>query len=272
MKENNSDQQDQPDQAGNQIRRLHIFLMGKGGVGKSFVASLAMQFYRQNGTAVKGYDLDPVNKTLGNIEALNAVKFEVLKAQDPPVVDRTRFDDLIEEILKGNTDVIIDTGATTFMPINSYLYDMGLLPALKEYGIETVLHVVLRGGSSTLDCMGGLINIVNNYPEGDCRIVVWKNEVEGPIVLDGEEFEQLPYYKENRSRFSHVVPIREILDDLVINDIRELLSNRMTFKEAIASDDTHFVRRLRYQRSQDIFMDMMEPVFREYQSQAKPIS
>ena len=44
---------------------VHLSLQGKGGVGKSLVASLLAQYFRdRKGMSVRCIDADPVNQTL----------------------------------------------------------------------------------------------------------------------------------------------------------------------------------------------------------------
>jgi Mrp family chromosome partitioning ATPase len=51
---------------------VNLVLQGKGGVGKSLVASILAQFYRANGHAVKCIDTDPVNQTFSQYAGIGA--------------------------------------------------------------------------------------------------------------------------------------------------------------------------------------------------------
>ena len=42
---------------------VHFVLQGKGGVGKSFVASILGQYFQVRGRDVRCFDTDPVNQT-----------------------------------------------------------------------------------------------------------------------------------------------------------------------------------------------------------------
>ncbi|WP_455474103.1 nucleotide-binding protein [Bartonella sp. B30(2025)] len=53
------------------MTNIHIVLQGKGGVGKSLVASLVMQYLLENKTDVRGIDTDPVNQTFANYKNFN---------------------------------------------------------------------------------------------------------------------------------------------------------------------------------------------------------
>ena len=51
------------------MHKVHITLQGKGGVGKSLVASLLAQHHLESGTPVVCIDTDPVNATLSGYRA-----------------------------------------------------------------------------------------------------------------------------------------------------------------------------------------------------------
>src|ERR1051325_6140975 len=51
---------------------IHMTLQGKGGVGKSLVASVLAQYFGEQGRVVRCVDTDPVNRTLAQYSALGA--------------------------------------------------------------------------------------------------------------------------------------------------------------------------------------------------------
>ena len=244
-------------------RTIHIFCQGKGGAGKSFGALLAMMYFREHGMGVIGYDLDPINHTLASFKTLKAREFAILAEEDPPVIDRRRFDDLLVELSKLDTDIILDTGSTSFMAMNSYLVDYEVLGELKRQNMNTVMHVVLRGGSSTWDCLDNLEGIISSYTKDECDIVVWKNEVEGKIMAGGKEFEEMKIYKDHHERFSYIVRIPELRDDLMMEDLRTMLASNQTFDDMINSEDTFFMTRLRLRKTKERYLGYVEPVFKD---------
>jgi len=69
---------------------IHLVLQGKGGVGKSVVATWLAEFLIDRGQPVRCIDGDPVNRSLGQYRAFNAERLDLLN-QDG-VVQRTRYD------------------------------------------------------------------------------------------------------------------------------------------------------------------------------------
>src|SRR5258708_39709664 len=59
---------------------VHFSLQGKGGVGKSLVASWLAQYFPSKDFCVTGIDTDPVNATLPLFKDLNAEHLNLLKA------------------------------------------------------------------------------------------------------------------------------------------------------------------------------------------------
>ena len=61
---------------------VHLILQGKGGVGKSFAAFLLAQYLPDKSVLVRCFDADPINNTLANFPALNAVKVDLIENSD----------------------------------------------------------------------------------------------------------------------------------------------------------------------------------------------
>ncbi len=56
---------------------VNLLLQGKGGVGKSLIASLLAQFYKDRGVHAICVDTDPVCRTFSQYNALGAQPFQV---------------------------------------------------------------------------------------------------------------------------------------------------------------------------------------------------
>ncbi|GAB7078932.1 nucleotide-binding protein [Megalodesulfovibrio paquesii] len=81
----------------------HFILQGKGGVGKSLVASLLAQYLRHKEQAVRCFDTDPINATLAGYADLHVDPIEIMQGSD---IDPRRFDGLMDRLLhlpKGRT-------------------------------------------------------------------------------------------------------------------------------------------------------------------------
>lgn len=243
-----------------QPRYMHLVMQGKGGVGKSFCSSLIAQYLASKKEDYVAYDLDPINKTLSAVTALRVKSWAVLRSATVPEIDPRRFDDLIEDICAGAGHVVLDTGATVFLAFNRYLLSCELLPALREQGIETIIHVVLRGGSATQDCLNNLVQIMDNYPAEHAQVIVWQNEVEGPITRGGTKFEDMQVYTEYQDRIQGLITLDEVTDDLLRTDITRMQENYWTLHEAQTSSDAPMVSKLRYRALAKTYFETLDSI------------
>jgi len=243
------------------LKQCHTIMQGKGGAGKSFVASLICQHYQLSKMAYQAIDLDPVNRTLTAFKGVRAKPWDVMAEGKNLKIDPRRFDLLVEEIIASETDVIIDTGSTSFIPFNEYLIEQDITNLLLASGVETVIHCVLRGSSSLVDTINGLNSLCANHSEDSTRIHVWLNEADGPIAKDGKEFEEMKVFKKWTERIEGVIRIPEQTNELYAGDLKEMLGNNLTFQESINSSNTRIVAKQRLRQMQDEMQSQMASCF-----------
>ena len=65
---------------------VHLTLQGKGGVGKSVVATLLAQYLRDRGIAAKCFDADPLNQTLAGFAGLGVTKVDLMETTKDPLL------------------------------------------------------------------------------------------------------------------------------------------------------------------------------------------
>src|ERR1700686_3397263 len=99
---------------------IHISLQGKGGVGKSLISAILSQYLLSKGQDVRGIDADPVNQALAEYRGLAVSKLNLLKEGS---VDQREFDLLMERFLTESGTFIVDTGASTFIPLWHYILE-----------------------------------------------------------------------------------------------------------------------------------------------------
>ena len=76
-------------------RKVHFVLQGKGGIGKTFVASLLAQYYRERARSFACLDTDPVNGSLSELQALDARHVALLNGDK---IDVDPLDEMIERV------------------------------------------------------------------------------------------------------------------------------------------------------------------------------
>ena len=123
----------------------HFVLQGKGGVGKSFVANLLAQSFVARGTPALCIDTDPVNGTLHAFTSLGVQRINILEGDE---INTRAFDTLIEKIAQSKTDVIVDNGASSFVPLSHYLISNEVAAILQELGHSVVVQEGVAAGLS----------------------------------------------------------------------------------------------------------------------------
>ena len=231
---------------------VNLILQGKGGVGKSFVASLLAQHYKTLGVETVCVDTDPINGTFLGYEAYGVRGIEILDGDD---INPRAFDEMIQIVMEApeGSAVIVDNGAETFVPLCSYLLEAEVLPLLKREGHDVMFHAVLTGGQGMHDTLNGFDALCGQFPEVD--VVVWRNEYFGALRGEnGAKFEDLSCYRKNRNRIVGPITLPALKPETFGRDIEEMLRRRLSFDEAIASPEFYVMSKQRltmYRRAVD---------------------
>ena len=67
-------------------------------------------------------------------------------------------------------------------------------------------------------------------------IVVWENEFFGEVARDGKRFHESKLYEKNKDRIKGIVTIHKRNADTFGKDLEVLVSNKLTFDDAMTSD------------------------------------
>lgn len=205
----------------------HFVLQGKGGVGKSFVANLLAQSLIAKGAPALCIDTDPVNGTLHAFASLGVQRINILEGDE---INTRQFDLLIEAISKCKTDVVVDNGASSFVPLSHYLISNEVPSILQELGHTAIVHTVITGGEMLMPTLSGFASLVTQFP-ASVPFVVWLNPYHGVIDYEGKAFTDTKVYKENKSRVAGIVQIPDVKKETFGIDIENMLKARRTFEE-----------------------------------------
>ncbi|WP_432737286.1 P-loop NTPase [Maridesulfovibrio sp. FT414] len=207
---------------------INMILQGKGGVGKSLVASLLTQHLLESGKDVCCVDTDPVNATFAGYRNFNVTALDIMNGDD---IDPRRFDTLVELMLAlpDETEMVIDNGAATFVPLASYLADNEVFQMLDETGHQINLHTVITGGQALPDTLSGLNSLLKAF---NVPIYIWLNGYFGQINTNGKNFEEFKVYRENIHRLAALIRIPMKKKETFGRDLETLLTEKMSFQEA----------------------------------------
>ncbi len=211
---------------------IHILLQGKGGVGKSLISAILSQYLLSKGQDVRCVDADPVNQTLSEYQGLAVSRLSLLKAGS---VDQREFDLLIEKLLTENGTFVVDTGASTFIPLWHYILENDALDYLRERGKRVFVHSVITGGQSLNDTLDGFAQLAETTREKN--IVVWLNEYFGSVLQNGQPFRETAVCKKHANKVQGSVAIVRRTADTFGRDVEDMIRQKMTFEEALNGSD-----------------------------------
>lgn len=209
---------------------IHLIVQGKGGVGKSMIAAFIAQYKLGKGKLPLCLDTDPVNASFEAYKKLNVQRLAIMQGDE---IDPRRFDHLVELVAKTKVDVVIDNGASSFVPLSAYVLSNHVPALLHDMGHQLIVHTVVTGGQALLDTLTGLTQLIRQFP-ADVPFVVWLNPYWGPIELDGKSFEQMKAYRDHKDRISAIIPLPDLKKETFGRDLSEMLQAHLTFDEAIA--------------------------------------
>jgi hypothetical protein len=212
---------------------IHLSLQGKGGVGKSLVASILAQYFQKRGEEPHCIDTDPVNHTLSQYESLRPHRLELLREGG---IDQRGFDVLMEQLLTENGTFVVDNGASTFIPLWNYILENDVINVLQSAGRKLYVHTVVTGGQALVDTINGFRSVAESTTEQ--IIVVWLNEYFGKIERGGKKFEEMTAYQECEDKVFGSVHLVRRNQDTFGRDLEAVISQKLTLEEAIR--DGHF--------------------------------
>ncbi len=235
-----------------------IQTQGKGGVGKSVMAVYLAQYFLQRGINPILFDADIVNPTLSSFTKLGAQKVSL--GLKPEVIDPRYFDLLMENLLNCRNDdyAIIDIGASSFLPLVAYMAENRIIDLFLDAGHKVRLQSIIVGGQPMLETMTNLSHILKNFPRA--FVDIWLNEYFNPIITkDGKFFEDTDFFKTSQNQIKSIIAIPSVNMATYGYDINKMLSNKLTFSEAIDDHiNFNFMARQRLKNYSELVFNAIE--------------
>ena len=238
------------------MKQVHLTLQGKGGIGKSLVASLIAQYLRNKGEPVVVIDADPVSATLSEYKALNATRLDLLEGGR---LIEGKFDAMMLRIFEEDSSFVIDNGPSTFITLSAYLLENDAVNMIADRGKQVVIHTVITGGQTLLNTASDLYNLIRAFG-ANASFVVWLNPYWGEIEKDGKSFTDFKVYKENKDRIAGYVSLPGYQPQTYGSNVSDMLENFMTFDEADQSSDFGVVAKRRLLNVKKMIYSQMETV------------
>lgn len=236
-------------------KRVFMTLQGKGGVGKSMISSITAQFLSEKERKVITIDTDPVNQTLGDYKAFNTTVLDLMRDGN---IDPRKFDEMIEMVLSENADFVIDNGASTFIPLASYMVENDMIEFLKENDIDVYIQTIITGGQAYDDTANGFESLANSIDSKN--LIVWINNYFGEAEINGKKFTETSLFKDCSDKVLGVCNIKKYSNDTFGKDMEEMLKSRQTFDEAIADERHSIMARQRLKKMKKNFYEQLEAI------------
>ena len=213
-------------------------LNSKGGIGKSFVASLLGQWLADQGRPVVCLDTDRLNASLSDVTALQAEEIPIIDEEG--MVDIDAIDGIVDRIAKEDTNFVIDSGATSFVPLGRHLVTEGVAEILGQHGKRLVAHAIVSGGSELGHTVRGLDAMATQFPP-NVALIAWLNEYHGPIDSPDVRFEATPIYQKHKTRISGIVRLAKLNPATYGKNLAAMIARGQTFAEA-REDSSLFIQ------------------------------
>lgn len=234
---------------------VHMVLQGKGGVGKSFIASMLAQYlHKKNGEFPLCIDTDPVNATFHGYKEFDTTKIEIMEGDE---INSRGFDALVELLAKTTKDSVVDNGASSFVPLSSYLLNNQIFDLIKGFGHTVKIHTVVTGGQALIDTLSGLVQMTKQFPD-NAEFIVWLNTFWGLIEHEGRSFENLKAYKDNKDKITAIINLPVLKKETHGLDLSNILQERITFDSAIENDSLPIMTRHRLKLIRDDIFNLLD--------------
>lgn len=236
---------------------VNITLQGKGGVGKSVVSALLTQHSKKNGRPVVPVDTDPVNATLSGYTGFEAKRLELMV--EGQLVER-KFDGLMHDILEGQSDFVIDNGASSFLPLSNYLAENDAISMIVDSGKRVYIHTVITGSQALEDTLAGFDSLASQL-KGEVRLVVWLNEYFGAVERDGKKFEDMQVYQRHKNCVHGIVRLARQTNSTFGEDFRLMLDSKLTFDQVKASEKFGVMSKSRLGKIEKVIFDQLDQIY-----------
>jgi len=185
---------------------------------------------------------------------LNVKRLNILEGDE---INTRNFDALVEMIANSENDIVIDNGASSFVPLSHYLISNQVPTLLNDMGHELVVHTVVTGGQALLDTVSGFAQLAKQWPK-DSLFAVWLNPFFGPVEHEGKEFEAMKAYTSNKDRVSAIIQIPDLKQETYGHDLSTVLEARQTFEEALEDSTLSIMTRQRLKIVRDQLFDQLK--------------
>lgn len=226
------------------MKYVHFVLQGKGGAGKSFIASIIAQYIKDLDKDNLVLDTDPLNQSLHKIKGIESEFINILDINREDI-DHKQFDIIMEKIIGTDaTHTVIDTGSNSFLQLCNYIKRQKIIASLYGFGFQTKFHFVINGGSEQNEAIKlmtefsavlyDIVSLDNDFYDTHKPLVIWLNPMPAPLKFNNQ-FDSIyhdPCYLLMDSLIDGIIHIPKYHSDgLLKHDVFAMRDNLLTFAE-----------------------------------------
>jgi len=231
------------------MRTIYFTLQGKGGVGKTLSSSYLMQHLQEINNnqdkkiKIRGIDTDPNNRSFRSIKKLNIEELPLFDENQQ--INERNFDKMIETFFDNqDTTFVVDNGATSFLPLISYLVENDIMQMLEEK-FNIVINIPITGGEAQDDTLNGMKYIIETFKEDKVSFNIWINEFFGKVTKDEKAFDQMKLYEQYKQYIHGIFTLPQVNENTYGVDLRKLHKAKQTFAEVALDSDYKLMEKQR---------------------------
>ena len=235
---------------------VHFILQGKGGIGKTLVATILAQWIKARvPDSLRCYDTDQENTTFSRYKSMNVLHVPVMT--EARTIDPKRFDALMIDILEADGNCVIDNGANSFSPLMAYLLENSAFDLFRESGRDVFIHSIVGGGDILHDTAFGFVSTAQST---QAPIVLWENEHFGLLQTpSGKLFTESQTFHDHAEHVIGRVKLAQRNSDTFGADIKKMNTGRMTLEEVLQSEKFNIMEK---QRIKTVYREIFEQLDR----------
>ena len=227
-------------------RTVSFVLQGKGGCGKTLVASLLAQSLKERGEPVVCINTDPVNASFAAISSLGAEPVRLMRGNKLNVGEMNAC---AERATAEDASFVVDNGAASYLPMMEYLLEAEIFECIAESGKWVIVHMPVIGGRSLAHTVTAL-EIASKSLPGCVDIVPWFNPYFGPLVVDdGAELDETELYAGMADRLCAPVKLPTLHPDYAGAYFEKMLDANRTFADERADAGGGTISRMWLERT-----------------------
>ncbi|MCB4204537.1 hypothetical protein LF845_06140 [Deferribacterales bacterium Es71-Z0220] len=214
---------------------LNLVMQGKGGVGKSLISNMLMQYYMyKRKVDVIGFDVDAEQNTLSEWFNNKVITVDIVNPELDDI-DKDKFYDFVELVTKNNNkNIAVDVGTSISKSFLAFLKELNVLTILNDLFNINVFSIVTADENT--------VKYLKNIFAFNQPAHVFKNEYFGEVNYDTE----YTFFK---------------LHDLNKRPVKKVLENKIHYTDINNTKNLHVIEKAYASYMYKHYFDQFDKIF-----------